>query len=152
MAKHAWDTDAGLPQNSVITMVRTRDGYLWLGTPDGLVRFDGSRFEPWTQASGASTLPARPVAALTGSSKGGLWIGYSGDGGVAYLYQGRAVRYLAADGAPPGVNALLEDRRGTIWATSADGLFRFDGMHWLRLTSEDGYDGEQSVGVYEDRA
>ena len=70
--------------------------------------------------------------------------------GVAHLHQGRATRYLAADGAPPGVNALIEDRRGTIWATSADGLFRFDGRRWSRLTSEDGYDGEQSVSVYED--
>src|SRR5262245_11105285 len=145
----AWPTERSLP-GDVLAIAQDLEGYLWLGTPDGLVRFDGSRFEPWTQLSGDSTLPASPVAALIGSSTGGLWIGYAGDVGVAYLHQGRATRYLAADGGPPGVNALIEDRHGTIWAASADGLFRFDERRWSRLTSEDGYDGGQSVSVYED--
>src|SRR5579863_3527224 len=39
-----WQTEAGLPQNSVLTIAQTLDGYLWLGTEEGLVRFDGSRF------------------------------------------------------------------------------------------------------------
>ncbi|MEP7304629.1 MAG: ATP-binding protein [Acidobacteriota bacterium] len=145
----AWPTERSLP-GDVLAIAQDLEGYLWLGTPDGVVRFDGSRFEPWTEQSGASTLPASPVAALTGSSKGGLWIGYSGGAGVAHLYQGLATRYLAADGAPPGVNALIEDRRGTIWVASSQGLFRFDGVLWSRLTAKDGYDGEQAASVYED--
>ena len=144
----AWPTERSLP-GDVLAIAQDLDGYLWLGTPDGLKRFDGTRFEPWMQG-GASALPATPVAALFGSSKGGLWIGYSGVAGVARLYQGRVTRYLAADGAPPAVNALIEDRRGTIWAASGDGLFRFDGTRWSRLTSQDGYDGDQAVSVYED--
>src|SRR5882672_8478845 len=43
-AINVWETDDGLPQNSVISMTQTRDGYLWLGTLNGLVRFDGIRF------------------------------------------------------------------------------------------------------------
>src|SRR6266403_4950568 len=39
-----WDSDEDLPQNSVVTMTQTRDGYLWLGTLAGLVRFDGVQF------------------------------------------------------------------------------------------------------------
>src|SRR6185295_9066778 len=40
----AWDSDAGLPQNSVQVILQTRDGYFWIGTQEGLVRFDGVRF------------------------------------------------------------------------------------------------------------
>src|SRR5438128_10363615 len=40
----SWTTDHGLPQNSVLAMTQTRDGYLWLATYNGLVRFDGVRF------------------------------------------------------------------------------------------------------------
>ena len=145
----AWPTERSLP-GDVLAIAQDLEGYLWLGTPDGLVRFDGSRFEPWTQKSGATTLPASPVAALTGSAKGGVWIGYSEGAGVAYLYQGHATRYLVADGTPLDVNMLIEDRRGAIWAASSHGVFHFDGTRWSRLTSKDGYDGEQSVSVFED--
>ena len=39
-----WNTESGLPQNSVVAIAQTPDGYLWLGTEEGLVRFDGVRF------------------------------------------------------------------------------------------------------------
>src|SRR4051812_45695850 len=145
----AWPTERSLP-GDVLAIAQDLEGYLWLGTPDGVVRFDGSRFEPSTERSGASSLPASPVAALTGSSKGGVWIGYAAGAGVAHLHQGHATRYLAADKAPTSVNALIEDRHGTIWAASSSGLFRFDGTRWSQLTSHDGYDGEQAASVFED--
>src|SRR5262249_40529031 len=75
----AWSTEQS---GDVFAIAQDLDGYLWLGTQDGLVRFDGTRFQPWAQ-SGRSTLPARPVSALAGSSQGGVWVAFSGTGGVA---------------------------------------------------------------------
>jgi signal transduction histidine kinase len=135
----------------VFAIAQDLDGYLWLGTPDGLVRFDGTRFQRWAK-SGGSTLPASPVPALASSSQGGVWASFGGGGGVARIHRGGITSYSAADGAPPGVNALLEDRRGTVWAATGGGLFRYAGNRWSHVTDADGYDGGQAFSVYEDRA
>jgi signal transduction histidine kinase/ligand-binding sensor domain-containing protein len=146
----AWPTERGLP-GDVLAITQGTEGYLWLGTPGGLVRFDGTRFQPWSQQSGTSELPAWQIHALTSSARGGIWIGFAGGGGVAHMHQGRVTRYRETDGAPPGVNALLEDRQGTIWAATGHGLFRFSDERWSKLTPADGYDGEQAFSIIEDR-
>ena len=143
----AWPTEQS---GDVLAIAQDLDGYLWLGTPDGLVRFDGTRFQPWAQHSGGA-LPAGPVAALAGSSQGGVWVAFNSGGGVARIDRG-GITYQSPNGAPSGVNVLLEDRRGTLWAATSGGLFRYAGNAWLRVTEADGYDGEQAFSVYEDRA
>src|SRR5213593_3533126 len=110
----AWSNEQS---GDVFAIAQDLDGYLWLGTPDGLVRFDGTRFQPWAR-SGSGALPARPVAALAASSQGGVWVAFAGGGGVARIDHGGITHYSLADGAPSGVNALLEDRRGTVWAAT----------------------------------
>src|SRR5687768_5354807 len=60
----AWPTEKSLP-GDVFDIAQDAEGYLWLGGPNGLVRFDGSSFQPCTQQSGAGSLPANPVLALT---------------------------------------------------------------------------------------
>ncbi len=148
----AWSNEQS---GDVLSIAQDLDGYLWLGTPDGPVRFDGTRFQRWTPSStsgrGNGARTARPAAVLTPSSQGGIWAGLGG-GGVARILRGGITHYSAADGAPAGINALLEDRRGTLWAATDHGLFHYAGNRWSRLTDADGYDGDQAFSVYEDRA
>ena len=146
----AWPTEKMLP-GDVLAIAQDLEGYLWLGTPNGLVRFDGFRFQPWTEESGGS-LPAAQVFALVNSATSGLWVGFAGGPGVARLHRGRTVRYLPKDGAPQGVNGLMEDRHGAIWATSGHGLFRFADDRWSKLGDKEGFDGEQTFSAYEDHA
>jgi signal transduction histidine kinase/ligand-binding sensor domain-containing protein len=143
----AWSTEQS---GDVLAITQDLDGYLWLGTQDGPVRFDGTRFQRWPGSNGDT--PARFAAALAASAQGGLWAGFGGTGGVARIQRGGATRYSQADGAPLAVNALLEDRRGTVWAATVHGLFRYAGNRWTRVAEADGYDGEQAYSVYEDRA
>ena len=64
----SWENDDGLPQNSIISMTQTRDGYLWMGTINGLVRFDGLRFtvfnEDNTPGLGSRPPDAWPACSL----------------------------------------------------------------------------------------
>lgn len=68
-----WNTGNGLPQNSVLGMAQTPDGYLWIATQDGLARFDGLRFKIF-QRSNTPELPTNRLAWLTTDDVGRLWI------------------------------------------------------------------------------
>src|SRR5689334_7291167 len=92
----AW---SNLQSGDVFGVTQDLDGYLWLATPNGPVRFDGNRFQPWGQSSGR-TQPGRYAAALAASSQGGIWAGFSGGGGVARILRGGVTYYSPADGAP----------------------------------------------------
>jgi len=144
----AWSTEQS---GDVLSIAQDLDGYLWLGTPEGPVRFDGTRFQRWAEGTRNGAPAARFASALSASSQGGIWAGFGGEG-VTLIHRGSVTYYSPAEGAPSGVNALLEDRRGTVWAATVRGLFRYAGTRWSRVTDADGYDGDQAFSVYEDRA
>ena len=103
-----WQVEDGLPRNQIQAMVRTRDGYLWLGTSEGLVRFDGIRFRTFNQGQ----LKVNNVHALLQDRQGRLWIGTYGAG--LYVYeQGRFTAIGPADGLGAlRIRSLFEDRQG----------------------------------------
>src|SRR5262245_17255333 len=121
----AWATEKGLPPGDVFAISQDVDGYLWLGTPNGLIRFDGSHFTPWTTLSPDRALPAGPVHAIVGSPDGSLWVGIGGGGGVVRIVRGEVYQHAVADGAPGGVTAMIQDRQGAIWVANRNGLYRF---------------------------
>ena len=73
----SWQREQGLPQNSVRALAQTRDGYLWIGSDDGVARFDGVRFVSFGLREG---LRSGPVRTLFEDSHGTLWIGTAGSG------------------------------------------------------------------------
>ncbi len=117
----AWDTRAGLPNDSVSAIAQTRDGYLWVGTVEGLGRFDGQGFERFDSAT-PNTLRASYVRALLVDREGALWIGTHG-GGVTRLQKGRFETWTSAEGlAHDVVRVLLEDRAGGVWVGTGAGV------------------------------
>ena len=77
-----WNTEDGLPTNTIQAIQQTADGYLWLGTPAGLVRFDGQSFKTYDKDDLKSS--SSDVICLFVDSEGSLWIGTNGGGVVQY--------------------------------------------------------------------
>jgi signal transduction histidine kinase/ligand-binding sensor domain-containing protein/ActR/RegA family two-component response regulator len=122
--RHTWQTADGLPQNSVRAITQTRDGYLWFGTQEGLVRFDGVRFTVFDRQT-TPRFPHNHVSAIAEGRDGALWIALNG-GGVGRLKDGHLRVWTTADGlSSNAVVSLVEGPDGAIWAgTYGAGLNR----------------------------
>lgn len=131
----SWNTEAGLPQNSVNAIVQTRDGYLWLATYGGLARFDGISFKSFN-SSNIEAISSNRIHALYEDREGTLWIGSEGGGLIQYKH-GRFTSHFAQRGGSPG--GFCEDEEGALWmGWNGRSLARFkDGQ----LTTYDESDG-----------
>src|SRR5689334_21887376 len=72
-----WDIKDGLPDSAILSLVQTREGYLWLGTLNGLVRFDGMKFTLFVEANTPGFNSSR-IAHLFEDSRDNLWLGTEG--------------------------------------------------------------------------
>lgn len=118
-----WQVQNGLPQATVTCIRQTADGYLWLGGPTGLIRFDGVRFTR-IQAVGGLSLEQVHVRALVEDAERNLWIGTDGAGLIRWNGD-TAERCTRAEGlADDTIHALLIDRQGSLWAGTSNGLTR----------------------------
>jgi signal transduction histidine kinase/ligand-binding sensor domain-containing protein len=107
-AHSAWRTREGVFAGPVV-VAQTADGYLWVGTNVGLVRFDGVRFIPWEPRSGQRLSDPR-VFALVGGREGSLWVGTGR--GIYRLKNGELTRYPQITGR---IESVVEDAAGTVW-------------------------------------
>ena len=110
-AHSTWTIREGFTKGTIFSIAQTSDGYLWLGTEFGLLRFDGVRTTPWQPPSGEQ-LPSNWIQALLVARDGTLWIGT--EKGLASWKDGKLTKYPELPGQR--IDTLLEDREGTIWA------------------------------------
>src|ERR1700732_2052200 len=110
-AHTAWKIREGFSKGRVTSIAQTPDGYLWLGTEFGLLRFDGVKNVAWLPLPNQH-LPSSDITRLLVTTDGTLWIGTSE--GLASWKSGRLTQY--AELAALAVGALLEDHEGSIWA------------------------------------
>jgi ligand-binding sensor domain-containing protein/signal transduction histidine kinase len=115
-----WSTKEGLPQNSVISVIQTRDGYLWLGTLNGLVRFDGNHFTIFDE-NNTPGLSSERIVYLFEDSHTNLWIG-TDNGTVAMAKDGRITNFQIGGAGHEGrLLYAFEDLTGCVWFYTADG-------------------------------
>ncbi|PWU08286.1 MAG: hypothetical protein C5B50_29850 [Verrucomicrobia bacterium] len=127
---NAWTMEDGLPGNAVLTLAPTRDGYLWVGTPNGLTRFDGVRFVRFHRWDGLTSLQ---IGELLEDRAGRLWIGTQ-EGGLMLREHGRFQALSRTNGfAEERVRQLAEDSEGRVWVADNEGLARWDGNRLMDM-------------------
>jgi ligand-binding sensor domain-containing protein/signal transduction histidine kinase len=130
MVNRAWRVEDGLPHNGVTAILQSRNGYLWLGTQNGLARFDGLHFTTFGLPQG---LPNLSIYTMIEDRQGALWIGT--EGGLSRFHHGRFQNWTRADGlAGNYVTSLAEDGAGGIWIGTTLGLSRWDGAAFTQAT------------------
>ena len=147
----AWKIRDGFSKGTIVAIAQTADGYLWLGTEFGLLRFDGVRYVEWQPPAG-QPLPSSYIRGLLAARDGALWIGTSK--GLVSWKGGNLTRYPQLEGQ--AVWALLEDRQGIVWAggqaTPAAKLCAIHHSSVVECHGEDGRFGQFIDALHEDRA
>jgi len=146
-AHTAWTVRDGFFKGSVTSIAQTPDGYLWLGTESGLLRFDGVRSVPWQPPAGEH-LPSSNIRKLLAARDGRLWIGTNE--GLASWKDGKLAHYPELDGR--AVLTVFEDREGTVWAGASAPTGRLCAIQSsnVRCYGDDGSFGVGVISLYED--
>ena len=143
-SRRVWQTQDGLPEQTVQAFAQTPDRFLWIGTTGGLIRFDGSQFVVLDRDN-SPYLHDNSVFCLMVSTDGSLWIGTDG-GGLARQKQGAVRSYSYKEGLTNEfVRAIFQDHKGDVWVGTDDGLFRVKGEALERV---DGRAGVPPLAVH----
>ena len=144
----SWQKEQGLPQSPVRALAQTQDGYLWLGSDEGLARFDGLRFVGFGIQQG---IKSGPVSALFEDSNDVLWIG-STDSGLSRWQNNQITTFTKRDGLPAdSITALAEDIAGRLWVGTEAGLILWQNGGRLPFTAADIFQGQRITALLTDR-
>jgi signal transduction histidine kinase/ligand-binding sensor domain-containing protein len=135
----SWTTENGLPNNWIVGITQTHDGYLWLTTLDGVVRFDGVRVRVFNKFNTPGLTSNRfSYHALWEDRSGSLWMGT--DGGLIRYRDDVFTTFTARDGLPGNhVTRIDEDNSGTLWIFTDAGVARWEAGHFIIDRSLDAY-------------
>ena len=115
-----WLTENGLPQNTVHAIAQTPDGYIWIGTEEGLARFDGVKFTVFDKQN-TPEIKSNYIRSLLADRQGALWIGTAQ--GLVRMLNGKFTLFTRDNGLPSEtIQAVYEDRQRNLWIATANGL------------------------------
>jgi ligand-binding sensor domain-containing protein/signal transduction histidine kinase len=127
--RQSWAMESGLPQNTVQALAQTRDGFVWLGTEAGLVRFDGVSFTVFDRSS-KPALPGNDIRCLLAIADGSLWIGSSE--GLAQWKDGSVSTFTTRDGLPGNnIRSLRIGDRGELIVSTENGEAAMEGPRFV---------------------
>lgn len=136
-----WTAAEGLPGNTVTDLLQKSDGYIYIGTYDGLVKFDGLKFSILNKNS-VSDFRCVSARTIFEDSKGNLWVG-SNDEGVAKISSNGIQMFTTENGLPNNsIRDITEDKYGNIWLGTSNGI--------VYLTPDGNFVSPQGLDNYED--
>jgi ligand-binding sensor domain-containing protein/nitrogen-specific signal transduction histidine kinase len=150
--RRGWQDEDGLPQNTTLALAQTPEGYLWVGTYEGLARFDGVRFTVFDPIN-TPALPDRTISALAVDRSGTLWI--NTHQGLVGMREGTFFPVPLPQGViAREVYRLLPSRDGSVWiATHGSGLLRLSqGNRFQVWKVEQGLTSNRVLALAEDTA
>jgi len=150
-----WEIQQGLPQNSVYVVIQTREGFLWLGTEEGLVRFDGVRFKVYDKRN-VESLINNSIYALYEDRQGNLWIGTHGGGLTCMNHleyeDGTFTTFTKKQGlSNDAVWSICEDQEGNLWIGTEEGLNLMKEGKFTTFPEKHGLSGSIVMAICEDR-
>ncbi|MDB6038129.1 MAG: hypothetical protein JWM99_1970 [Verrucomicrobiales bacterium] len=132
-----WQVDSGLPHNSITSILQTKNGYLWLGTSNGLARFDGNRFVLF-RTTETPELKSNRIRCLHEDQRNTLWIG-TDDGGLISYASGQFNAFTTREGlSSDTILSVDEDASQTLWIGTASGLNRKEAGRFSSFFKTDG--------------
>jgi ligand-binding sensor domain-containing protein/signal transduction histidine kinase len=146
--QETWLTENGLPQNTVHSIAQTKDGYVWIGTEEGLARFDGVRFVLFDKQN-TPELKSNYIRTLLADRLGALWIGTAQ--GLTRMLDGKFTNFSTSEGLPSDtIQAIHEDHEGNLWVGTANGLGLLKGSTLVTFTTKEHLIGGSIQAVFED--
>lgn len=129
----SWTGGDGITLGEVRSITQDANGYLWLATEHGLVRFDGLRFATADLVTGSTPLPNSPTRAVYLARDGALWVGYAEGHGLYRILDGEVREVHLKGGIPAYVNVITESQDGTLLVGHDHGLIRLVNGRWQEL-------------------
>jgi ligand-binding sensor domain-containing protein/two-component sensor histidine kinase len=144
-----WRQVDGLPQDTISAITQTKDGYLWLGTDEGLARFDGYEFHVFNQRKG--DLPSNSIAALAAGQDGSLWIGTPN--GLVRYQDKKFKHYSTMDGLPDNsITKTVVDHSGVVWVVAGAFLSQLEGGKFTNYAPGQDIPLAAVRGIFEDQS
>lgn len=148
-----WGIEENLPQNTVESIIQDKDGYLWLGTQEGLVRFDGVQFTVFDKRN-VNQFLHNWVRTLYQDTNANLWIGTYGGGLTCLnLENGQFTTFSNQHGLSDNlVLSVFQDNQGNLWiGTDGGGLNRFKDGKFTTYTTHEGLSNDRVTSIYQDQ-
>ncbi len=144
-----WVTEQGLSSGTIYSIKQTPDGYLWLATQSGLVRFDGFGFQTFNRLN-TPELKLDDVFNLYVGREGSLWLAVPGIGAVQYK-NGKFKTITEADGILSNqVQSVCEDKYGNLVLATKKGLSVSENGKWKHITKENGLPFDEVASLHRD--
>jgi signal transduction histidine kinase/ligand-binding sensor domain-containing protein len=145
----AWSVNDGAP-SEISALAQTEDGYLWIGSPQGLFHFDGVKFEEYKPQPGVE-LPSHGIYSLLATPDGGLWIAFAPTG-LGFLRDGSLTVFSRPEELPDSqIHSFARDHDGRIWASTETGLVLREGTRWIPIGHDWNFAPEVIRNLFVDR-